>query len=68
MRSYGYKIVIEPLTFEDGGGFLATVRDLPGCVSDGATREEALHNAADAIGAWIEEARHLGRAIPEPLD
>jgi antitoxin HicB len=35
-------------------------------MSDGEAREEAAHNVADAIEAWIEEARALGRPIPEP--
>ncbi len=66
MANREYPVVIEPLSDEDGGGFVATVPDLPGCLSDGATREEAAHNIADAIAAWIEEARALGRTIPEP--
>ncbi len=61
-----YPVVIEPLPREDGRGFLATVPDLPGCMSDGETREEAARNISDAIFAWIEEARSLGRPIPEP--
>jgi predicted RNase H-like HicB family nuclease len=61
-----YPVVIEPLSEEDGGGFVATVPDLPGCMSDGETREEAARNIADAISAWIEEASRLGRAIPAP--
>ncbi|MEI9931104.1 MAG: type II toxin-antitoxin system HicB family antitoxin [Rhizomicrobium sp.] len=61
-----YAVVIEILSGEDGGGFVATVPDLPGCMSDGATREEAAHNIADAISAWIEEAKRLGRAVPVP--
>lgn len=32
---------------------------------DGTTREEAAHNVADAIAAWIEEAAATGRAIPQ---
>ena len=40
----GHKGVIEPLSEEDGGGFLATVPELPGCMSDGETRAEALAN------------------------
>ncbi|MDQ2802328.1 MAG: type II toxin-antitoxin system HicB family antitoxin [Pseudomonadota bacterium] len=44
----------------------ATVPDLPGCMSDGETRELAARNVGDAIEAWIEEARALGRAIPVP--
>jgi antitoxin HicB len=66
MRKPEYAVVIEPLSDEDGGGFLATVPDLPGCMSDGDTREEAARNVEDAIASWLEEARLVGRAIPEP--
>jgi antitoxin HicB len=66
MRKPEYAVVIEPLSEEDGGGFLATVPDLPGCMSDGDTREEAARNVEDAIVSWLEEARSVGRAIPEP--
>jgi antitoxin HicB len=51
---------------EDGGGFVATVPDLPGCMSDGETPEAALANVRDAVAAWIEEAQALGRIVPEP--
>jgi antitoxin HicB len=61
-----YAVVIEPLPEEDGGGFLATVPDLPGCMSDGDTREEAARNVEDAIACWLEEAEMIGRAIPKP--
>ncbi len=66
MRKPDYAVVIEPLSDEDGGGYLATVPDLPGCMSDGDTREEAARNVADAIASWLEEAKSLGLAIPEP--
>jgi antitoxin HicB len=66
MAGREYPVVIEPLSDEDGGGFLASVPDLPGCMSDGATREEAARSIADAIDAWIEEAMELGRPIPKP--
>ena len=66
MRKPEYAVVIEPLSEEDGGGFLATVPDLPGCMTDGETREEAARNVDDAIASWLEEARSRGRAIPEP--
>ena len=61
-----YPVLIEPLGPEDGGGYLATVPDLPGCMSDGATLKLAARNVGDAIKAWIEEARALGRGIPAP--
>ncbi len=65
MSQYDYKIIIEPLSDEDGGGFIATVPDLPGCMSDGETYEEAAHNVQDAITSWIDAARHMNREIPE---
>ena len=61
-----YPIVIEPLPSEEGGGFLALVPDLPGCMSDGASPEEAVANVQDAINTWIEAANDLGHAIPAP--
>jgi predicted RNase H-like HicB family nuclease len=66
MSKLEYPVVVEPLPAEDGGGFMATVPDLPGCMSDGATPEEALSNVQDAIATWIEAARDLGDAIPRP--
>jgi antitoxin HicB len=61
-----YPVIVQPLPLEDGGGFAATVPDLPGCMSDGETPEEALANVQDAIRAWIEAAEELGRSIPKP--
>jgi antitoxin HicB len=58
-----YSILIEPA---EGGGFIALVPDLPGCMSDGETEEEALRSVKDAIAEWIDEAKRLGRPIPAP--
>jgi antitoxin HicB len=66
MSKLEYPVLIEPLSAEDGGGFLATVPDLPGCMSDGETPEEAILNVQDAIVGWIETAREMGRPIPRP--
>ncbi len=46
--------------------FLAEVPELPGCMADGASYEEALANAQRVIAEWIETAQALGRTIPEP--
>ncbi|MFK4720544.1 antitoxin HicB [Bradyrhizobium niftali] len=64
--STDYAVTIQPLPAADGGGFVAVVRDLPGCMSDGETPQEALTNAQDAIACWIEAAHKIGRPIPEP--
>ena len=61
-----YTIVIEALSGEDGGGFLATVLDLPGSMSDGETRAEAAHNVEDAIACWIEAAVEMGWQVNAP--
>ena len=66
MNRLEYAVVVQPLSTEDGGGFLVTVPDLPGCMSDGETPEEAISNVQDAIAAWIEAAEDLGHAVPEP--
>lgn len=46
--------------------FLVEVPELPGCMSDGATYEEAVTNAQAVIAEWIDAAKALGRPIPEP--
>lgn len=60
-----YDIVIRKLSDEDGGGYMAHVPDLYGCMSDGETPEEAVANVQDAINDWIEVSLELGRSIPE---
>ena len=46
--------------------FIVEVPELPGCMADGATYEEAIANVQTVVQEWIETARSLGRAIPEP--
>ena len=45
------KVILEP---SDEGGFTATVPALPGCISEGDTREEALANIREAIALYLE--------------
>lgn len=51
---------------ETDNAFVAEVPELPGCMSDGATYQEALANAEIIIAEWLETATSIGRAIPEP--
>jgi predicted RNase H-like HicB family nuclease len=46
--------------------FLVEVPELPGCMADGETYQEAVQNAEVVIQEWIETAQELGRHIPEP--
>jgi predicted RNase H-like HicB family nuclease len=63
-NNYKYEIVI--YWSEEDEAFIAEVPELPGCAADGATYAEALANVGVTIQEWIETARELGRAIPEP--
>ena len=46
--------------------YIVEVPELPGCMADGTTYQEAVANAEVVIGEWIQTARELGRPIPEP--
>ena len=46
--------------------FIVEVPELPGCMADGATYEEAVANAQAAIREWVETAKAIGRPIPQP--
>lgn len=61
-----YPFEMRPLTPEEGGGWLITFPELPGCMSDGETPAEALANGADAVAAWIDAMLASGREIPAP--
>jgi len=51
---------------EEDQAFIAEVPELPGCMSDGPTKAEALTNVEQIAAEWIETAKALGRPIPEP--
>lgn len=46
--------------------YIVTVPDLPGCMADGHSPNEAYENAKIAMREWIETVRAAGREIPEP--
>ena len=61
-----YPFRVRPLTEEEGGGYLIEFPDLPGCMSDGETIEEAVANGADALRSCILTMREFGDPIPPP--
>ena len=50
----------------DDNTFIVEVPELPGCMADGKTYQEAITNAEVIIEEWLETARDLGRQIPIP--
>jgi predicted RNase H-like HicB family nuclease len=51
---------------ETDQAFLVEVPELPGCMADGGSYQEAVQNTEIIIKEWIETAQSLGRPIPEP--
>jgi antitoxin HicB len=56
------------LTREDGGGYSVAVPVLPGCVSQGDTREEALAMIREAIELYLESLEAHGDPVPGPIE
>lgn len=50
---------------EEDQSFVVEVPELPGCMADGGTYEQAVAHAQQVIEEWIETAKELGRPIPE---
>ncbi len=66
MNVYDYPVIIRPLGKTEGGGYLVEIPDLPGCMADGETVEEALREIEDAASSWLETAKAEGDTIPKP--
>jgi antitoxin HicB len=65
-KLYRYTVVLEP-DLEDGG-YVVTVPDLPGCITQGDTLDEAIAMAKEAISLHIESLIALGKPVPQGHD
>jgi antitoxin HicB len=61
-----YRVTVRKLAKDEGGGYLADYPDIPGCMSDGDTKEEAFANGREALRDCIEFFRQSGRQGPKP--
>ena len=59
-----FRILIEP---DEDGVFVAECPSLPGCVSQGKTREEALANIKDAIAGYLASLKKHNEPVPLPV-
>ena len=66
MRFEDYAINIAPLPAEEGGGYLVTLPDLPGCMADGETIDDAVAEARDAFNAWAMAEMEDKGNLPAP--
>lgn len=62
-----YRFAVRPLTEAEGGGCLIEFPELPGCMSDGETVEQAIVDGVDAMRGWIETVHAEGHPIPQPV-
>ena len=53
---------------DEDGVYLAKVPELPGCISQGRTRKEALENVKEAIEAYLESLKKHGEPTPPPIE
>ena len=60
-----YRILIER---DEDGVFIAECTSLPGCISQGSTRDEAIENIQDAITGYLESLRKHDEPIPPPIE
>lgn len=60
-----FRVVIE---IDEDGVYVAQCPSLPGCISQGKTREEALENIKDAIKGYIESLRKHGEPVPPGIE
>ncbi|HUY00701.1 MAG TPA: type II toxin-antitoxin system HicB family antitoxin [Candidatus Deferrimicrobium sp.] len=60
-----YRILLE---IDEDGVYIAECPSLPGCISQGKTRKEALANIQDAIKGYLESLKKHNEPIPPPID
>jgi antitoxin HicB len=58
-----YTIILEP--DEDGNGYTVLVPALPGCITQGKTKDDAIARAKEAIEAYIESLQADGEPVPK---
>jgi predicted RNase H-like HicB family nuclease/plasmid stability protein len=62
-----YHVVITHRVDESGDYYFATVQEMDGCMSDGATPEAAAKNIREAMELWIDGKLDGGYSVPEPF-
>lgn len=60
-----YRVLLEQ---DEDGFFVAEVPALPGCISQGKTRAEALENIKEAIAGYIESLKAHGEPVPPSIE
>jgi predicted RNase H-like HicB family nuclease len=59
-----YRVVIE---LDEDGAFIVECPSLPGCISQGSTRDEAIASIKDAIAGYVASLKKHGEPVPPPI-
>lgn len=61
-----FQFTVRPVSKEEGGGYLVEYPDVPGCMSDGETIEEAVRHGREALLDCLDVFKESGRKTPKP--
>lgn len=64
--AHAYPLMIEPLSADEGGGWLVTFPDLPSCIATGKTLAEAVRESQDALKSYVLTSQEAGLPLPQP--
>jgi predicted RNase H-like HicB family nuclease len=59
-----YRVTVQQ---DEDGVFVAAVPSLPGCISQGSTRQEALQNVQEAVQAYLDSLKKHDEPVPPPI-
>lgn len=63
---FGYSVRVSQLSEADGGGWLASIPELPGCLADGETPDAAYAELKDVLEFWLQVAKEQGKDVSDP--
>ena len=66
MNFEDYPINVSPIPVDEGGGHMVSIPDLPGCIADGNTIDDAIAEAHDAFDAWVMAEQEDKGELPVP--
>ena len=65
---FGYAVTIRQLSEDDGGGWIAQIPEIGGCIADGESVDEALEAIKDMLELWLISAKKNKKPIPLPKE
>ena len=66
MKFEDFPINVSPIPIDKGGGYMVSFPDLPGCIADGDSIDEAIVEARDAFDAWVMAEKEDRGELPKP--